>query len=103
MTKVDIVDRIKEQNGFPKKESAEIVEVLFELIKGTLEKGETIKISGFGNFVVKEKSYRRGRNPQTGEELTVPARKVLTFKPSTVLKASINGDREPVFEMPQFT
>lgn len=90
MTKADIVERIYEKVGFSKKESAELVETVFDLIKSTLEEGDKIKIAGFGNFVVKEKADRRGRNPQTGEEITISARKILTFKPSQVLKAAIN-------------
>jgi integration host factor subunit alpha len=91
MTKADMVEKIYEKVGFSKKESAELVEAVFDIIKGTLEKGEKIKIAGFGNFVVKEKADRRGRNPQTGEEITITARKILTFKPSQVLKATINS------------
>lgn len=91
MTKADIVEKIYEKVGFSKKESAEIVETVFDLIKNTLEEGDKIKIAGFGNFVVKEKADRRGRNPQTGEEITISARKILTFKPSQVLKAAINN------------
>ena len=62
------------------------------MLKATLERGDNLKISGFGNFVVKKKSDRRGRNPQTGEEITITARRVLTFKPSPVLKFAINGN-----------
>ncbi len=91
MTKADIVEKIYEKVGFSKKESAELVELVFDLIKSTLEQGDKIKIAGFGNFVVKEKADRRGRNPQTGEEIVITARKILTFKPSQVLKASINN------------
>ena len=91
MTKADIVEKIYEKVGFSKKESAELVETVFDLIKTTLEDGDKIKIAGFGNFVVKEKSDRRGRNPQTGEEITIVARKILTFKPSQVLKGAINS------------
>ncbi|GFO64127.1 MULTISPECIES: integration host factor subunit alpha [Geomonas] len=91
MTKADIVEKIYEKVGFSKKESAELVETVFDLIKSTLEEGDKIKIAGFGNFVVKEKSDRRGRNPQTGEEITIVARKILTFKPSQVLKSAINS------------
>lgn len=90
MTKADIVEKIYEKVGFSKKESAELVELVFDIIKNTLEQGDKIKIAGFGNFVVKEKADRRGRNPQTGEEITISARRILTFKPSQVLKASIN-------------
>lgn len=91
MTKSDMVEKIYEKIGFSKKESAELVEMVFDIIKTTLETGEKIKIAGFGNFVVKEKADRRGRNPQTGEEIVISARKILTFKPSQVLKASINA------------
>lgn len=90
MTKADIVEKIYEKVGFSKKESAELVELVFDIVKSTLEHGDKIKIAGFGNFVVKEKADRRGRNPQTGEEITISARRILTFKPSQVLKASIN-------------
>ncbi|GFO66719.1 integration host factor subunit alpha [Geomonas limicola] len=93
MTKADIVEKIYERVGFSKKESAELVETVFDLIKTTLEDGDKIKIAGFGNFVVKEKSDRRGRNPQTGEEITIVARKILTFKPSQVLKSAINAQQ----------
>jgi integration host factor subunit alpha len=92
MTKADIVERIYDKVGFSKKESAELVEMVFDIIKSTLENGDKIKIAGFGNFVVKEKADRRGRNPQTGDEIIISARKILTFKPSQVLKASINKE-----------
>ncbi|AMV72201.1 integration host factor subunit alpha [Desulfuromonas carbonis] len=92
MTKADLIESVYLKTGFSKKESAEIVETVFDLIKDTLEKGEKIKIAGFGNFVVKEKSTRRGRNPQTGEEIEISSRRILTFKPSQVLKSSINGE-----------
>lgn len=91
MTKVDIVERIHQKIGFSKKESSEILETFFELLKTTLESGEKIKIAGFGNFDVKQKANRRGRNPQTGETITINARRILTFKPSQVLKNAINA------------
>ena len=90
LTKADIVESIYEKIGSSKKESAEIVEMVFDTIKETLEKGEKIKISGFGNFVIRAKKPRIGRNPQTGEEIEISARKVLTFRPSQVLKAALN-------------
>lgn len=91
MTKADIIEAVYEKlGGFSKKESAEIVELVFETIKDTLGKGEKIKISGFGNFVVRNKRERIGRNPQTGQEIKISARKVLTFKPSQVLKNALN-------------
>ena len=94
MTKADIVEKIYEKVGFSKKESAELVETVFDLIKSTLEDGDKIKIAGFGNFVVKEKADRRGRNPQTGDEIIITARKILTFKPSQVLKSAINSNHQ---------
>ena len=92
MTKADIVERIYEKVGFSKKEASEIVESIFEIIKGRLEVGDKVKISGFGNFVVNHKRPRKGRNPQTGEEIIITGRKVLTFKASQVLKKTINPD-----------
>jgi len=92
MTKADIVQQIYEKVGFSKKESGEIVESVFSIIKRTLEKGEHVKISGFGNFMVRDKNSRKGRNPQTGEEIEISARKVITFKPSQVLKNNMNSD-----------
>ena len=97
MTKAEIVEHIYERVGFSKKESADLVEKVFQIIKETLAGGEKVKISGFGNFVVREKNARKGRNPQTGEEIRLEARRVLTFKPSLVLKNILNQDpeREP--------
>ena len=92
MTKADIIENVYERvGGFSKKEAATIVETVFDIIKHTLESGEKIKLSGFGNFVVRDKNSRIGRNPQTGDEITISARRVLTFKPSQVLKNALNG------------
>src|SRR5215475_7097226 len=91
MTKAEIVERIYEKVGFSKKEATELVESIFEVVKGRLEQGEKVKISGFGNFVVNEKRPRKGRNPQTGEEIVISGRRVLTFKASQVLKKVMNG------------
>jgi integration host factor subunit alpha len=91
MTKADLVEKVYLKTGFSKKESADIVETIFELMKSTLEEGEKIKLAGFGNFVVKKKATRRGRNPQTGDEIEISSRRILTFKPSQVLKSAING------------
>jgi integration host factor subunit alpha len=90
MTKADIVETIYGKVGFSRKESAEIVDLVFDLMKETLENGERIKISGFGNFIVREKRSRKGRNPQTGEEIQISARRVLTFKPRQVLRKALN-------------
>lgn len=95
MTKAEIVEQIYEKIGFSKKESADIVELVFDTMKETLSKGEKIKISGFGNFVVRQKRPRVGRNPQTGEQIEITARKVLTFRPSQVLKSALNGEEAP--------
>ncbi len=90
MTKADLIESVYSQVGFSKKEAADLVDLVFETIKDTLAAGEKIKISGFGNFVVRGKRSRIGRNPQTGTEITISERKVLTFKPSQVLKDALN-------------
>jgi integration host factor subunit alpha len=90
MTKVDIIESIYEKVGFSKKEVAKIVESVFDMIKDSLQKEDKIKISGFGNFVVRSKKSRRGRNPQTGSDIEITARRILTFKPSQVLKGALN-------------
>lgn len=90
MTKADIVERVYSNAGGCKKDSVELVESVFSAMKETLERGETLKITGFGNFVVKAKSDRKGRNPQSRETITIEARRILTFKPSNVLRNAIN-------------
>ena len=92
MTKTDIAERIAQQCGFTKKESQDLLESVFHIMKNTLESGENLKIVGFGKFEVKQKKDRRGRNPQTGESITIEARRVLTFKPSAILRTSINSE-----------
>ncbi len=94
MTKADIIERIRTSLDIPNKESAEMLEAVLSTMKTTLESGENLKISGFGSFVVKSKADRRGRNPQTGEAITITSRRVLTFKPSTLLRQAVNGDSE---------
>jgi len=94
VTKADIIESVYEKVGFSKKEAAEIVEMVFDTIKETLERGEKIKISGFGNFIVRDKKSRVGRNPQTGEEIEISARRVLTFRPSQVLKNALNSSEQ---------
>ena len=92
MTKAELIERVHDRNSnLTKKEATALVESIFDTIKDSLEAGENIKVSGFGNFQVKDKSARRGRNPQTGEEIEIAARRVLTFKPSGVLKKALNG------------
>ena len=90
MTKIDIVENIYEKVAFSKKEAAKIVEYIFDIIKDTLIKEDRIKVSGFGNFVIRNKRARRGRNTQTGDDIEITPRRILTFKPSPVLKASLN-------------
>src|SRR3981081_1317322 len=91
MTKADIIEGVYEKVGFSKKESAEIVELVFDTVKETLERGDKIKISGFGNFQVRHKNARVGRNPPSGEETELRALRGLTFRPSQVLKLALNG------------
>ena len=93
MTKADIVEAVYDElhaQNYSKRETADIVESIFETMKETLGDGEKIKISGFGNFVVRSKNERLGRNPQTGQQIMITARRVLTFKPSQVLKSALN-------------
>lgn len=89
LTKNDIVAKVNEL-GFSKKKSIEIVESLLEIVKGTLEAGDDVLVSGFGKFCVKEKKKRRGRNPATGSDLILRERKVVTFKCSGKLRSKIN-------------
>jgi len=92
LTKANIVERIHEQvKGLSKKEAVDIVETVFSTMKEVLEKGDQLKLSGFGNFTSRDKRPRVGRNPQSGGRLTISARRVLTFKPSHLLKGAINS------------
>ena len=90
MTKTDLVDKIHANTGLTRDEAFAYLETILETIKKTLETAEDLKITGFGSFVVKEKKSRNARNLQTGEPITIAARKILTFKASTVLKSAIN-------------
>jgi integration host factor subunit alpha len=90
MTKADIADNVSNKLGCTKDDAYDLVELTLETLKGAIAKEGHVKISGFGNFVVKQKAARKGRNPQTGEEITITPRKILTFKASQVLKAQIN-------------
>ncbi len=89
MTKADLADRIYEKIGLPKKEATAIVETLFDSMKNILSEGESIKITGFGTFLVRKKGERKGRNPKTGEELKIEQRIVVTFKPSLQFKSLV--------------
>lgn len=94
MTKADIIEavyeKLRSQGIYSKRDAAEIVERVFDTMKDALGDGEKIKVSGFGNFVVRKKQERVGRNPQTGDQIMISARRVLTFKPSQVLKNVLN-------------
>ena len=92
MTKADIAEKIHTTTGLSKRDSTAMMESVFAIMKESLEAGETIKISGFGVFEPKQKNARKGRNPQTGEAITIEARKVVTFKPSSVLRSALNGE-----------
>ena len=94
LTKDDIVKTLAKENGFQKKQSLEIVEILLELIKSTLASGDDVLISGFGKFCVNEKRERRGRNPATGEDMMLDARRVVTFKCSGQLRDKINHQED---------
>jgi integration host factor subunit alpha len=90
LTKAHIVETLAKQNGYTKKQSVQLVETLMELIKRSLESGENVLISGFGKFCMKEKKQRRGRNPSTGEDMTLQPRKVVTFTCSRKLRDKLN-------------
>ena len=91
LTKANIVDSAYRDFGLSKSESAQVIESILEIIKRTLESGEDVLISGFGKFCVHEKNQRRGRNPQTGKDMRLRARKVVTFRCSGTLRDKING------------
>jgi integration host factor subunit alpha len=91
LTKLGIVEQLQSELGFPKKESVDTVESLLEIIKSTLVSGEDVLVSGFGKFCVKDKKERKGRNPATGEDAILPARRVVTFRCSRTLRSKVNG------------
>jgi len=89
LTKNEMIQQVQDKTGLTRKESMTIVDGLFEIIKGGLAQGDPVKISGFGKWSVMAKRARKGRNPQTGEEITIDARKVVTFRPSAVLRKAL--------------
>ncbi len=91
MTKADIARVVHERVGLTKKESAQIVESVLDVICDTLEQGENVKLSGFGHFMVRQKHARRGRNPKTGTDITIEPRSVVTFRASPLLKDKLTG------------
>jgi integration host factor subunit alpha len=93
LTKAKIIDYVQDDLGLPRTQSSDLVESLMESIKGALEQGEDVLISGFGKFCVKKKRKRRGRNPATGEDMMLDPRKVVVFRYSSKLKKRINGGK----------
>jgi integration host factor subunit alpha len=94
VTKAEIVEIVQSSVDLPKKDAIEMVDSVFEMIRESLEKGEGIKLPGFGNFVIQKKRERIGRNPKTGEKMAITARKVVTFKPSTILRDRVNNNKK---------
>lgn len=91
MRKLDIVNGVREHvGGLSKKEAGQLIDTLLDTMREALASGESVKISGFGSFVLHDKKHRTGRNPHTGNALDIPARTVLTFKPSQVLRRLLN-------------
>ena len=91
LTKADMAEKLFEELGLNKREAKEMVEMFFEEIRLALEKGEQVKLSGFGNFDLRKKKERPGRNPKTGEEIPISARRVVTFRPGQKLKARVEA------------
>jgi integration host factor subunit alpha len=91
LTKAEMAERLFEELGLNKREAKEIVEQFFEEIRGALERGEQVKLSGFGNFDLRDKKQRPGRNPKTGQEIPITARRVVTFRPGQKLKARVEA------------
>jgi integration host factor subunit alpha len=91
LTKAEMADRLFEELGLNKREAKELVEAFFEEIRHSLENNEQVKLSGFGNFDLRDKSQRPGRNPKTGEEIPISARRVVTFRPGQKLKVRVEA------------
>jgi integration host factor subunit alpha len=94
MTRKELSEILGEKSLFPASKCAEFVDMVFEVMAETLERGEKIKIAGFGNVVVREKQARKGRNPQTGERMDISARQVVKFKPGAVLRKTLNRETQ---------
>lgn len=95
LTKAEIADALFEQLGLNKREAREFVDLFFEEIRSTLERGEQVKLSGFGNFELRKKNQRPGRNPKTGEEIPISARRVVSFRPGQKLRARVDSHGGP--------
>ncbi|MDH3715831.1 MAG: integration host factor subunit alpha [Gammaproteobacteria bacterium] len=91
LTKADMAEMLFEELGLNKREAKELVELFFEEIRAALEDGNDVKLSGFGNFILRTKNERPGRNPKTGEEIPITARRVVTFRPGQKLKARVEA------------
>ncbi|MCG5512904.1 integration host factor subunit alpha [Ectothiorhodospira shaposhnikovii] len=91
LTKAEMAERLHEELGLNKREAKELVELFFEEVRSALESGEQVKLSGFGNFTLRDKNQRPGRNPKTGEEIPISARRVVTFRPGQKLKARVES------------
>jgi integration host factor subunit alpha len=91
LTKADMAEHLFEEMGLNKREAKDVVEMFFEEIRAALERGEQVKLSGFGNFDLREKKQRPGRNPKTGEEIPITARRVVTFRPGQKLKSRVEA------------
>jgi integration host factor subunit alpha len=91
LTKADMAEKLYEELGLNKREAKEIVEIFFEEVRSALEAGNQVKLSGFGNFDLRDKNQRPGRNPKTGEEIPITARRVVTFRPGQKLKARVEA------------
>ena len=91
LTKADMAERLYEELGLNKREAKELVEMFFEEVRTALETGDQVKLSGFGNFDLRNKNERPGRNPNTGEEIPITARRVVTFRPGQKLKARVEA------------
>jgi len=91
LTKAQMADRLFDELGLNKREAKEIVELFFDEVRNSLERNEQVKLSGFGNFDLREKGERPGRNPKTGEEIPITARRVVTFHPGQKLKARVEA------------
>lgn len=90
LTKADMAERLFEELGINKREAKDLVEIFFEEIRSALEQRRQVKLSGFGNFDLRDKNQRPGRNPKTGEEIPITARRVVTFRPGQKLKARVD-------------
>ena len=93
LTKMDIIQKVADECGFSKLEASEYVELFFDVIKNALEEGENVRISGFGNFILRDKRQRVGRNPQTGEAIQISPRRVMSFKISQIMKEAMNSGK----------